>query len=169
MGFLVTYWGYELQAKLVTLLYSRTWPTTIICERQAFTLNRINSVPSLTISHASLLSWSLAPELADPETYSTHFRIPNLEAEIEKILDRSEYSGNVNKLLLAIAPNCTQFILECKVGPTTYTGTFSQPYDKLPFFTFVNMKKWSLTVFQTLLDWRKNALLVISWNHNAEK
>ena len=151
--FLCKYWGNELQAKLVTLILSRTWPTTIICERQAFTLNRINSVPSLTISHASLLSWSLAPELADPETYSTHFRIPNLEAEIEKILDRSEYSGNVNKLLLAIAPNCTQFILECKVGPTTYTGTFSQPYDKLPFFTFVNMKKWSLTVFQTLPNW----------------
>ena len=35
----------------------RNWPVTIICEKQAFTLNRINSVASLTISHASLLSW----------------------------------------------------------------------------------------------------------------
>ena len=37
----------------------RIWPTTIICEKQVFTLNKINSVNSFTTAHASLLSWSL--------------------------------------------------------------------------------------------------------------
>ena len=54
----------------------RVWPTTIICEKQGFTLRKINSVPSLTISHASLLSWSLAPDLSRPVVYATNAKIP---------------------------------------------------------------------------------------------
>ena len=54
----------------------RVWPTTIICEKQGFTLRKINSVPSLTISHASLLSWSLAPDLSRPVVYATNTKIP---------------------------------------------------------------------------------------------
>ena len=41
----------------------RIWPTTIICEKQVFTSNKINSINSFTTAHASLLSWSLGKYL----------------------------------------------------------------------------------------------------------
>ena len=100
----------------------RNWPTTVICEKQAFTLSQINQVSALTISHASLLSWSLSPEVARPDVYANNAQIPTLLAEIDNILERGEYSGSYDKLLSAIAPNCTQFILECTVGTTIYSG-----------------------------------------------
>ena len=85
----------------------------------------------------NFFSRSLAPELANPEVYSTNSRIPTLTAEINNILDRLEYSNNLNKLLEAIAPNCTQFILECQVGPTSFTGEqcCGKIFDPNPIFT----------------------------------
>ena len=100
----------------------RLWPTTIICEKQGFTLTKISSVPSLTISHASLLSWALAPDLSRPLVYATNTKIPTLMEEINLVLQRPEFNGNYEKLLKAIAPNCTQFILECRVENKVYTG-----------------------------------------------
>ena len=102
----------------------RVWPTTIICEKQGFILRKINSVPSLTISHASLLSWSLAPDLSRPVVYATNTKIPTLMQEINLILERPEFNGNHEKLLNAIAPNCTEFILECTVENKVYTGKY---------------------------------------------
>ena len=79
-------------------------------------------VTSLSISHASLLSWSLAPELARPDVYSTSNRIPSLNSELDLILQREGFGQDFGKLVNAIAPNCTEFILECTVGTTVYTG-----------------------------------------------
>ena len=79
-------------------------------------------VTSLSISHASLLSWSLAPELARPDVYSTSNRIPSLNSELDLILQREGFGKDFGKLVNAIAPNCTEFILECTVGTTVYTG-----------------------------------------------
>ena len=42
--------------------------------------------------------------------------------EINLVLQRPEFNGNYEKLLKAIAPNCTQFILECRVENKVYTG-----------------------------------------------
>ena len=79
-------------------------------------------VSSLSISHASLLSWSLAPELSRPDVYATSNRIPSLKNELDLIMQREEYGTDINKLVNAIAPNCTEFILECSVGTTIFTG-----------------------------------------------
>ena len=100
----------------------RDWPVTIICEKHGFVLSRINSVNSMTISHASLLSWSLAPELSRPDVYAENPQIPILTTEIDNILQRGEFGGSYDKLISAISPNCTQFILECTVGTKIYTG-----------------------------------------------
>ena len=123
----------------------RIWPTTIICEKQVFTSNKINSINSFTTAHASLLSWSLgkylskfkqsikmdvhvkffvflAPELTNPEIYSTNVRVPTLTTQINQVLKRQKYGNDLNKLLSDLVPNCAQFILQCQVGPSTYTG-----------------------------------------------
>lgn len=100
----------------------RSWPTTIICEKQAFKPSRISQIPSLTTSHASLLSWTLSPHLSRPGVYATNARIPSLISEIDQILLRAEYGNQMNKLINAMVPNCTDFILECTVGSTTYKG-----------------------------------------------
>ena len=42
--------------------------------------------------------------------------------EINLILERPEFNGNYEKLLNAIAPNCTEFVLECTVENKVYTG-----------------------------------------------
>lgn len=116
---------------------NRDWPTTIICERQAFTLSRISSVPSLTVNHASLLSWSLGAELARPDVYSTDSRIDDFNNEIDIILDTPNYNGNLNKLIMDMAPNCTQFILECQLGNVVYNGASccSQIFNPSPIIT----------------------------------
>ena len=54
--------------------------------------------------------------------YATSNRIPSLKNELDLILQREEYGTDVNKLVNAIAPNCTEFILECSVGTTIFTG-----------------------------------------------
>ena len=79
-------------------------------------------MPSLTISHASLLTWSLSPYLSRPEVYATNDKILSLTEEINLILQRPEFQNDYEKLLKAIAPNCTEFILECQVGNKIYTG-----------------------------------------------
>ena len=87
-----------------------------------FMADVINSVPSLTISHASLLSWSLSPYLSRPEVYATNDKIPSLTEEINLVLQRPEFQNNYEMLLKTIAPNCTEFILECQVGNKVYSG-----------------------------------------------
>ena len=65
----------------------------------------------MSISHASLLSWTLAPELARPEVYATSNRITSLNNEMDLILQRDQFGEDLNKLVEAISPNCTEFIL----------------------------------------------------------
>ena len=60
--------------------------------------------------------------MTDPEIYSTNVRIPTLTTQINQVLKREKYGNDLNKLLSDLVPNCSQFILQCQVGPTTYTG-----------------------------------------------
>ena len=46
---------------------SMSWPTTVVCERQAFRRSKIAPVPNFNTREASLLTWSLGPQLANPE------------------------------------------------------------------------------------------------------
>lgn len=101
---------------------SRDWPTTIICEKQGFTFSRISRINSLNIAHASLLSWTLAPELSRPQVYAENENIPSLLEEIGFILQRGEYDNDYGKIVEALVPNCTDFILECQIGSIIYPG-----------------------------------------------
>ncbi len=116
----------------------RKWPRTIVCEKQVFTAGKIAQISSLSIAQASILSWSVAPELSKPEIYATKAaQISSLEEEIGFILSRGQFGQDLDKLLKAMAPNCTEFILECKLGSIIKNGKqcCTQIFDPAPFLS----------------------------------
>jgi len=105
-------------------------------------------VQLLGTSHASLLTWFVHPTLAKPDVMN-NTRVTQLAADINTILSRSAYSqisygttgatagGAKEQLLRAIAPNCTQLILQCTFGKQIMSGwdCCSRVFDPNPYFT----------------------------------
>ena len=113
-----------------------------------FSASKINQAPLLSSSHASLVTWFVSPTFARPEIMN-NTRVGQLTIDINTALSRSTYSqaaystsgvipgGAKEQLLRALAPNCTQLILQCAVGKRVLTGVdcCSQIFDPNPYFT----------------------------------
>ena len=127
----------------------------IIFHFQLFSFSKVSQVPLLSSSHAALLSWVVSPTLARPDVMN-NTRVAQITADINTVLSRSEYnrlsygaSGTIpggprEQLLRAIAPNCTQLILQCVIGKQIMTGwdCCTKIFNPTPYFTsagnFVN-------------------------------
>ena len=119
-----------------------------------FSYPKILQVSLLSVSHASLLSWSVHPSLAKPDVMN-NTRVSQLAIAINSILARPVYSqsnfgstgvvagGAVEQLLRAIAPNCTQLILQCSLGKLVLNGwdCCTRVFDPNPYFTQAG-KSW---------------------------
>jgi hypothetical protein len=113
-----------------------------------FSFGKVSQVPLLSSSHAALLSWIVSPTLARPDVMNNS-RVAQLTADINTVLSRSDYNkisygttgaipgGPREQLLRAIAPNCTQLILQCVVGKQIMTGweCCRSIFDPNPYFT----------------------------------
>ena len=113
-----------------------------------FSFAKVSQVPLLSSSHAALLSWDVSPRLARPDVMN-NTRVAQLTADINTVLARSEYnklsygtSGTISggpreQLLRAIAPNCSQLILQCVVGKAVFNGfdCCAKFFDPIPYFT----------------------------------
>ena len=113
-----------------------------------FSAAKVTQVQLLSTSHAALLSWSVSPSLARPDVMN-NTRVAQLTADINTVLSRADYNkisfgptgalpgGAREQLLRAIAPNCTQLILQCIVGKQIMTGweCCAKMFDPTPYFT----------------------------------
>jgi hypothetical protein len=127
-----------------------------------FSYSKIMQVQLLGTSHASLLTWFVHPSLAKPDVMN-NTRVTQLAADINTILSRSAYSqisygttgatagGAKEQLLRAIAPNCTQLILQCTFGKQIMSGwdCCSRVFDPNPYFTQAG--DWSFRNFFTFI------------------
>jgi len=106
-------------------------------------------VPLLSSSHAAILSWSVSPTFARPDVMN-NTRIAQITSDINTVLSRSDFNkiyygsngqpipgGPMEQLLRAIAPNCSQFILNCKIGKAFFNGfdCCAKYFDPTPIFT----------------------------------
>eukprot|EP00095_Tigriopus_kingsejongensis_P007532 maker-scaffold1035_size68272-snap-gene-0.12 protein:Tk07532 transcript:maker-scaffold1035_size68272-snap-gene-0.12-mRNA-1 annotation:"hypothetical protein DAPPUDRAFT_310184" len=89
---------------------------------QAFTLNKVQSIPSFSKAQASLLSWSLSPRLARSSVADSDPRLTPITNRLDVTLTNSKYNGSYEKLIQAVAPKCSEFILECQFGLDALTG-----------------------------------------------
>lgn len=100
----------------------RNWPVTIICERQAFTLNKIQNITTFGKDQASLLSWTLGPRLSLPSLVENGPIVTTIRNRLDNTLAASKYNGSYDKLVRDVAPHCRELILECQLGNKVLTG-----------------------------------------------
>ena len=113
-----------------------------------FSPSKVTQVPLLSASHAALLTWSVSPRLARPDVMN-NTRVAQLTADINTVLSRSDYNklsygtsgaisgGPLEQLLRAVAPNCSQLILQCVIGKAVMNGfdCCAKYFDTNPYFT----------------------------------
>ena len=114
-----------------------------------FSASKVTQVPLLSSSHAALLTWSVSPRLARPDV-TNNTRVAQLTADINTVLARPEFNkisygltgqsisgGPLEQLLRAVAPNCSQLILQCAIGKAVMNGfdCCSKYFDQNPYFT----------------------------------
>ena len=61
----------------------------------------------------------MSGNLARPQVASTDNRMDGLVGDIANVLTKTDYNSSLDALVKSVAPNCTQFILECQIGSST--------------------------------------------------
>ena len=98
------------------------WPTTVVCDKKVFRLEKITQIPSFNTLHASLLTWSLAPVYSNPELIETNGAFPVVSGQLDQVLKRGEFNQSIEALMASLAPSCDQLVLECLLGSEVLDG-----------------------------------------------